>query len=294
MQSIALFANTGKAEAITWTEITARRLLAEGVAVMIDPVLAEYLADEVVEQCSVRKPSEYEKLVDMVITFGGDGTLLSAAHLLIGTDIPIMGVNVGRLGFLAEFPVSNMEETIMEVVKGDYRIVDRSTMTVTVNDKQFFALNEVLIERSAAAKMIAVRAFVNEHHVADYRSDGVIVTTPTGSTAYSLAAGGPIIAPSAQVICITPISPHTLTLRPLIINDSSVVRFELPFDGTEAQIVSDGKIVATIVTGGVVSIEKSEFMLKLIKRADSTYYDLLREKLLWSADATKPPKKNSE
>jgi len=294
MHTIALFANTSKQEAISWTELTAARLLAEGISVLIDPVLAEYLPDNLVELCSVRKPSEYEKLVEMVISFGGDGTLLSVAHLLIGTDIPIMGVNVGRLGFLAEFPVSAMEDTIMEVIKGDYRIVDRSTMVVTVNGKKHYALNEVLIERSAAAKMIAVRAYVNEHHVADYRADGVIVTTPTGSTAYSLAAGGPIIAPSAQVICITPISPHTLTLRPLIINDGSVVRFELPFENTQAQIVSDGNIVGTVSTGSVITIEKSDHMLKLVKRSDSTYYDLLRDKLLWSVDATKLPKQRPE
>ena len=135
--------------------------------------------------------------------------------------------------------------------------------------------------------MIAVRAFVYEHHVADYRADGVIICTPTGSTAYSLAAGGPIIAPSANALCITPIAPHTLTLRPLIVNDGSEIRCELLGENSAAHVVADGKILGTARKGETILIRKSEHLVKLVKRADSTYYDLLRDKLLWSADATK-------
>jgi len=228
-----------------------------------------------------------EKYADMVITFGGDGTLLGAAHLLIGTDVPIMGVNVGKLGFLAEFPVTALEESLMQILKGNYRVVDRSTLTVTVNGVTGYALNEVLIDQASESRLLELRASVNEHHVADYRADGVMVTTPTGSTAYSLAAGGPIIVPSTDAFCITPISPHTLTLRPLIIRDDSEIRFTVLNEDAEAKVVADGRVIATLRTGDTALITKGEHSLKLVKRADSTYYDLLREKLLWSADATR-------
>lgn len=287
MRGFALLAFTLRPDAVAWALHTANRLLDEGVEVYIDESLAAAFPSETTSRCEIVSPFEFEKFSDMVISFGGDGTLLAAARLLIGSDVPIMGVNVGKLGFLAEFPVSALDEAIMDVIKGNYRIVDRTTLQTKVNGKDVHALNEILVEKASSSKMISIRAFVNEHHVADYRADGVIVTTPTGSTAYSLSAGGPIIAPSARAFCLTPVSPHTLTLRPLIVQDTSEIRFELPFDGMEANLVADGQIITTVTKGDVVTITKSDHLVKLVKRADSTYYDLLREKLLWSADATR-------
>ncbi len=287
MRRFGLLAYASKPEAVRWATHVAARLLEERAAVYVDEALGASLPEATAAQCEVINWNEFEKFADTVITFGGDGTLLSAAKLLIGSDIPIMGVNVGRLGFLAEFSVDMLDDAIMDVLKGNYRIVDRTTLETTLNGKTHYALNEMLVERSGSGKMISIRAFVNEHHVADYRADGVILTTPTGSTAYSLAAGGPIIAPSAQALCLTPISPHTLTLRPLIIQDQSEVRFEFPVSDAQAQLVVDGQIIGTLTQGMSLTIRKSEHLVKLIKRADSTYYDLLREKLLWSADASR-------
>jgi len=287
MQRIAIIAYTARPAAIFWARHAITRLLEEGIDVVIDDMLSDVLETELVSKCSKRPAAQFEKLVGMVMTFGGDGTLLAAARLLMGTDIPIMGVNVGKLGFLAEFPVAELDEAIMDVIKGNYRIVDRTTLMVEFNGVISHALNEILIERSAEAKMIAVRAFVNEHHVADYRADGVIISTPTGSTAYSLAAGGPIIAPSASVFCITPIAPHMLTLRPLIVNDGNEIRCELLGNQAVAHVVADGQILGTARMGESVIIRKSDHLVKLVKRADSTYYDLLRDKLLWSADVAK-------
>lgn len=286
MHCIAILAYAARPEAVRWASHAALRLCEEGVEVLLDTVLAEVLPDEVVARCDVRPVSEFDKRADMVMTFGGDGTLLATTRVLMGSDVPIMGINVGKLGFLAEFPTSELDAAIIDVLKGNYRIVDRTTLEVHVGDAVHYALNDVLIERSAEAKMTGVRAFVNDHHVADYRADGVIVCTPTGSTAYSLAAGGPIIAPSAQVICVTPIAPHTLTLRPLIVNDGSEIRCTLMEGQREAHVVADGQILHTLRSNESVVIRKSEHLVKLVKRADSTYYDLLREKLLWSADPT--------
>lgn len=285
MRRIALLAFAARPDAVVWALHASQRLLEEKVEVYVEEALAGLFPADTSSKVQVIAATEFERFADMVITFGGDGTLLSAARMLIGTDIPIMGVNVGKLGFLAEFPVSILDDSIMDVLKGNYRIVDRTTLQTSVKGKTVYALNEILVEKSSSSKMIAVRAFVNEHHVADYRADGVIVSTPTGSTAYSLAAGGPIIAPSTHALCLTPVSPHMLTLRPLIVQDNSEIRFEFPYDGHDAQLVVDGQIIATIQTGDSVVIRKSEHLVKLVKRADNTYYDLLREKLLWSQDA---------
>ena len=287
MRSIALVAHTQRPDAVHWAVHTARRLASEGVHVIVEEVLAEQMPPDVVRQCELRSMGDLEKEAEMVISFGGDGTLLNVARVLYGSDVPIMGVNVGKLGFLAEFPTSSIDESLMQIVKGYYRVVDRSTLTVTVNDTTAYALNEVLIHQAVGARLLELRAYVNEHHMADYRADGVLVATPTGSTAYSLAAGGPIIVPSADVFCITPISPHTLTLRPLIVPDSSEVRFTVLSEQAKVNVVADGNVIAHIESGQTVTIRKGEHPLKLVKRADSTYFDVLREKLLWSADATR-------
>jgi NAD+ kinase len=286
MHCIAILAYAARPEAVRWASHAAIRLREEGVEVILDTVLASVLSEEIVSRCDVRPVTEFDTRADMVMTFGGDGTLLATTRVLMGSDVPIMGINVGKLGFLAEFPTSELDAAIIDVLKGNYRVVDRTTLEVHMNGATYYALNDVLIERSAEAKMTGVRAFVNDHHVADYRADGVIVCTPTGSTAYSLAAGGPIIAPSSQVICVTPIAPHTLTLRPLIVNDASEIRCTLMEGQREAHVVADGQILGTLSSRDSVIIRKSEHLVKLVKRADSTYYDLLREKLLWSADPT--------
>lgn len=287
MLKIGVIALLQRDDAVSWAMIAIRRFTEENVEVYLEEGLADLTPPDLRSKCESCPIKDFEKYSDMVITFGGDGTLLHAAYHLIGSDTPIMGVNVGKLGFLAEYSVTDLEESIMYLLKGNYRIVDRSTLQVTVGNKAHYALNEILLERASEAKMIAVRAFVNDHHVADYRADGVIIATPTGSTAYSLSSGGPIITPSADVLCITPISPHTLTVRPLVIRDDSEIRLELIGEISNAQIVADGRIIGQVSKGNTVIIKKGEYIVKLVKRADSTYYDVLREKLLWSADTVK-------
>lgn len=287
MHRIALFAYARSTDAVTWAEYAATRLLEEGVQVILEAQLAEAVADDVRERCKISSAADFERHADMVMTFGGDGTLLAASQVLIGTDVPIMGVNVGRLGFLAEYQVSNLDDGIMSVLKGDYRLVERSTLEVTWSGGTVYALNEALVERTSGSKMITIRAHVNDHLVADYRCDAVLVATPTGSTAYSLAAGGPIIAPSAEVLCVTAVSPHALTIRPLVVGDDSVIRLLVHEDTASAQLLADGRVLGTAQPGDYMTVRKSERPIKLVKRSENTYYDLLRDKLLWSANATK-------
>ncbi|GMV52740.1 MAG: NAD(+) kinase [Chlorobi bacterium] len=287
MLTFALFAFPDRPNAHTWAFHAAQRLVEEGAGVYLEEQLSAAAPPDLLSKVSICSIAELGKFADIVITFGGDGTLLAAAHVLIGTDVPIMGVNVGKLGFLAEYPVAKLDDGIMELLKGDYRIVDRTTIETEWEDQTACALNEIVVERSAGAKILTIRTFVNDHLVADFRSDGVLVSTPTGSTAYSLAAGGPIIAPSANVFCLTAISPHTLTVRPLIVSDTSQIRFELPESGSDARIVADGRVVGVMKQKNSLTIRRSNHLLKLVKQPDNTYFDLLREKLLWSADGVK-------
>ncbi len=286
MRRIAIIGYLARPDAVGGVGRAIERLTSAGIEVILGQEAAERLDAELVSRCSVRSQDDFEKLADMVMTFGGDGTLLAAARLLMGADVPIMGVNVGKLGFLAEFSMAELDEAIDSVMAGSYRVVDRTTIEVELKGVRTTALNEILLERSSKAKMISVRTWVDDHHVADYRADGVIVATPTGSTAYSLAAGGPIIAPSTSSLCITPIAPHTLTLRPLIIDDTSEVRMHLLSDAAQGQVVADGRILGTVSSGEPITIRKGPHLVKLVKRIGSTYYDLLRQKLLWATDAT--------
>jgi NAD+ kinase len=287
MNCVAIIANTSRPRAGTAAGSAIAVLHVRGVQVVVDQATASHLPQDASGLFRVVQQADFAKLADAVITFGGDGTLLSVARLLVDADVPIMGINVGRLGFLAEFSADEVPNAIDCLLSGSYRVVDRTTLVVEFGDVTGIAINEILVERSTEAKMISVRAHVDDHHVADYSADGVIIATPTGSTAYSLAAGGPIIAPSAAAFVITPIAPHTLTLRPLIINDDSEVRLEIMQERAKAQIVADGTVLGSIGNNEHVTIKKGVHRVRLIKRAESTYYDLLREKLLWSVDATR-------
>ncbi|MBK9248561.1 MAG: NAD(+)/NADH kinase [Ignavibacteria bacterium] len=285
MNTIAIYANTNKEQAIYWSSRALQFLRTQDVRCIISNTLAEFLSDDSTANVEKISVDEFEKFADVVVCFGGDGTMLSAAQKIIRGDIPLMGINVGKLGFLAEFSVTELEESLLSLINGDYRIVDRAILETTYKDETMYAFNEFVIEKYNSSKMITIRASVDGHLIADYSADGIILTTPTGSTAYSLSNGGPIIAPSAEVFCITPIAPHSLTLRPLIIPDSLEITLELISSGSNALLVADGLIQKELTTGERVSIKRSSFGVKLIKHKDTTYFELLRNKLLWSAGA---------
>jgi NAD+ kinase len=287
-QCIGLFINLANAEAVRWANYSGRRLLELGAEVCISPEAVPHMPPELLPQLQVQPPEQFANIVDIVLTFGGDGTMLAAAQRFLSSQLPLMGVNVGKLGFLAEFSVEELDSALDALIGGHYRIVDRTVLQASVHGKRFYALNDIVVEKHASPHMILLRAFVNEHHVADYRADGLIVTTPTGSTAYSLSCGGPIIAPSARVLCLTPICPHTLTLRSLIVPDDSRIRLEL-LSRDPAVVVPDGQLQEPLARGEQVHIELSPHVVKLVKHADSSYFDLLRRKLLWAADAANVP-----
>jgi NAD+ kinase len=285
MEKIAFFESSGKQDAIVWAEKAFEILQNHKVQVIADDSLAQRMREDIRERLKVVPLKDFEKHADMVISFGGDGTMLAAARILIESGIPIMGVNVGKLGFLAEYPTGKLEQAIAEVLAGKFRVVDRTVLETEVEDGgTTFALNDFVIEKKDSSRMITLEAYSNDHYIGDYRADGLIVTTPTGSSAYSLSCGGPIIAPTTEVICLTPISPHTLTLRPLVIPDSNELRLKVYSPTGKAALVADGQVEKTLKNNETIVIRKSESKIKLIKPLDSSYFSVLRRKLLWAAN----------
>ncbi len=285
MKKVGLFENSTKPEAYKYAEISARILLNNGAECCASEELLSHFPDELSSKIKQLNAFEFDKFADIVISFGGDGTMLSAARQLITKDIPIMGMNVGKLGFLAEFSIHEIEENIKNILQGHYRVVDRAVLETSLNNETLYALNDFVIEKKGSSRMLTVSAFANEHLVANYRADGLIVATPTGSTAYSLSCGGPVIVPSTEVMCLTPISPHSMTLRPLVLPDTIELAIKVTSHTGIANLAVDGQINYTLKNGDFIVIRKSKESVKMIKPLGSSYYDLLRAKLLWSANA---------
>ena len=237
------------------------------------------------------KPLSHKDLVekvDLIIVFGGDGTLLNSARQYLDSQIPILGVNMGNVGFLTDLSVDNFETTIAEILSGNYKIEERNLVSAKFGDNHLYGLNEVVIHSGAYAQLMRYRLSVNNKVVYEQRSDGLIVATPTGSTAYSLSAGGPIIHPSLDVWTILPMLPQSLSSRPFIISSDENVEMEL-FEGPNdsAKICVDGQDDIDISYGVKISISKMKKTLKLVHPEDNDFFEACREKLGWSLNISK-------
>ena len=225
------------------------------------------------------------EIYDLVVVLGGDGTLLSVARSL-ADSIPILGVNMGNLGFLTEVPRSELYPSIMKFLEGDYEVDERALLDVSLRratgeEVSYRVLNDAVINKSALARIIELVVTVDGHRVATYRSDGLIISTPTGSTAYNLAAGGPILNPQLPVVVVTPICPHTLTLRPIVVPDSASVELRLETSHEEVYLTLDGQEGTQIECGDTIRLRRSNDVVRLVKTSDRTFYDSLRDKLRW-------------
>lgn len=220
--------------------------------------------------------------VDLVVVLGGDGTLLSIAHLAAQKNKPVLGVNLGSLGFLTEVPLSEMFLTLDYVFEGNLEIMSpRRLLEAKVKGKTYYCLNDVVITKGALARMIQFIIWIDEKEIATLRADGMIISTPTGSTAYSLAAGGPIIKPYIPAIILAPICPHTLSFRPMVISSESRIKVKLLTAGEEVYLTLDGQRGDLLVKNDVVNIEQAPFELQLISSPKRNYFDLVKEKLGW-------------
>ena len=226
---------------------------------------------------------------DLLISIGGDGTILRAITFVKDKSIPIVGINTGRLGFLATIQNNRIETAMDHIFEGRYKISERSLLEVktTPSNENMehlnFALNEITVSRKNTTSMITVDTHLNGEYLTSYWSDGLIVSTPTGSTGYSLSCGGPVIDPHAESFVLTPIAPHNLNARPLIIKDTTEI--QLKVSGREHQhLISLDSRIATLDNETLITISKAPFKIKMIELLDESFLDTLRKKLLWGED----------
>ena len=228
---------------------------------------------------SEMKDSDFDNC-DACCVLGGDGTILSCVTSVVNRNIPIFGVNLGKLGFLATFQDSITDEDFLDLIGGNYRISERFLIAAKFKDKEIIALNDVIIKQKHTCDMLLSRVYADDEFLADYSSDGLIVSSPTGSTAYNLSAGGPLLRPKSKALILTPICPHTLSNRSIIFDDSSILEIEALTDGNI--IVVDGKDYAMMQKGERIRITMSDKTLGFVRNKDHTYFKLLRNKLGWA------------
>jgi NAD+ kinase len=247
----------------------------------IKPVLEQAAAEKIGRTDGLpreRVPAES----DLVVVLGGDGTLLSIAHIAARLNVPVMGVNLGSLGFLTEVPLAEMTLALDAVLSGRTDIISpRMMLESTYRENTELTLNDVVLNKAAKARMIQYAISVDGREIAKLRADGLVVATPTGSTAYSLSAGGPILQPYVPAILLTPICPHTLSFRPTVISSDSRIRIELRTPGEEVYLTLDGQRGGDMDGDDIVDIRKADCLLQLVTSPQRNYFDLLQEKLRW-------------
>ena len=230
--------------------------------------------------------------LDFILTLGGDGTIFSLARAVGDRGTPILGIHLGELGFLAEVVLEDMFTRLDEVVGGDYNIQKRMVIKCIVNNgtepQTFYALNDIVVDRGKSHRLLNCELLANENFVAKYKADGLIVATPTGSTAYSLASGGPIVIPTFGSMVVTPICPHTLTLRPIVFPDDQILEISFPEDGEKDMALAvDGQVNEYLESTAKVVIQKAPYKINMVNFTDSNYFNTLRTKLGWGVRGVK-------
>ena len=256
-----------------------------------DGLAARELVGEAV--CTANATADLTDASDVVLSYGGDGTLLRTAHALGDGGPPIMGVNIGRLGFLADIDTGGVEEAIQQLEDGAYRVEERMVLEASARSASDdapdlsarWALNEFVVDRSGETGLLEIDVRVNGTPLNTYWADGLIAATPTGSTAYSLSAGGPILAPGTEAIILTPIAPHTLTVRPIALPADATVEVRVRPEERSYVFAADGHNNAIDGGGAVLSIQKAPHTVNLAKLDGQRYFKTLRSKLMWGANA---------
>ncbi|WP_340621190.1 NAD(+) kinase [Xenorhabdus siamensis] len=271
-------------EALTTHEILYHWLVSKGYCVIVDRQVAK---DINLQGAQTGGLTEIGKMADLVIVVGGDGNMLGAARVLARYDIKVIGINRGNLGFLTDLDPDNALQQLSEVLNGEYRDEKRFLLEAQVTKKgqkprHSTALNEVVLHPGKVAHMIDFEVYIDERFAFSQRSDGLIIATPTGSTAYSLSAGGPILTPNLDAIVLVPMFPHTLSARPLVISSGSRIRLKFAQNSSGYEVSCDSQIVLPIQDGEEVIIKRSEYNLHLIHPKDYNYFNTLSTKLGWS------------
>lgn len=233
---------------------------------------------------------ELGELADVIVSFGGDGTMLHTAYELRGTRTPLLGLNLGKLGFLAEFEMNDVPELVKELKENNFVIDERMTLcglNIEEPQKKLYAINDIVIDKGRWPKMIELTVKVDDDYVSTFNADGIIVATPTGSTGYSLSAGGPIVNPKTDVITLSPISPHTLTMRPIVLSSNQKIVISVTSSEEKVQVNCDGQRVHLYDLPVTLEIYKSDKPVRLVHSNRTSYFEILRNKLFWGLDVRK-------
>ncbi len=286
---IGIIANVEKEKAVEYTLQLKEWAVRKGLEVYLDEKIAAKMGE----------PRGFERheiasRVDMAVVFGGDGTLLNAARSLRGHDVPILGINLGGFGYLTVVNLNEMITAMEMVLREEYRVEERMMLdaSVTRDNEQVSehtVLNDVVINQGQLCRLVELETFVDERYLTTFKADGLIVSTPTGSTAYSLSAGGPIVFPQLDSIIVNPICPHTLTNRPVILPASATIKIASWTEAGAATLTLDGQVSFIMNRGDVVTVRKSKYCTKLIVSTHREYLEILRSKLGWGGRPSDVP-----
>jgi NAD+ kinase len=260
-----------------------RTLFRLAPALGIEAFLEQGLHDVASKGARLEEPGQ----LDGLVTLGGDGTLLRGARFLDGRDIPILGVNLGRLGFLTSCHGEDFEAALRNLASGDYVAQPRMALSARVIDqagqarKQWRALNDFVLHKGGFARVVRLNVFVDDESIGTYAADGIVISTPTGSTAYSLSAGGPVVVPTLESIVLTPISPHTLAIRSLVIPADAEVTVEANESPTELLVTVDGQVGTSFVKGEKLKIRRADSPVRIVRFPGATFFERMRVKLGW-------------
>lgn len=284
----AIFGNTYQAHKSFHAENLFRLLKQHNAQLTIQRDFHQFLTEELhlsLPTAELFDGNDFD--ADMAISIGGDGTFLKAASRVGKKDIPILGINTGRLGFLADISPEEMEETFDEIYNNHYKIEERSVLQLRCNDDKLmkapYALNEIAVLKRDSSSMISIHTAINGAPLTTYQADGLVIATPTGSTAYSLSVGGPIIVPHSKTIAITPVAPHSLNVRPIVICDDWEITLDVESRSHNFLVAIDGRSETCRETTRL-SISRADYTIKVVKRFNHIFFDTLRNKMMWGAD----------
>jgi NAD+ kinase len=280
IKCIGLVANPEKTGCRGVVRHTATAITQTGRRILLDPTTARLIGGDTGK---VRDVRQLARRTDLILVFGGDGTMLRVAREVAGLRTPVLGVNTGGLGFLTAASSSRTAALLDDLWLDHYQVEDRPLIEAArQGHARQLALNDFVISRSHVPRLIELEVRVDGVELTRYRCDGLIISSPTGSTAYSLAAGGAVVAPNAEVIALTPLSPHTLSIRPVIVSLSSVVQVRILSSRVETLLSADGQVQTLLAAGDVVTVRRSQRTVRLARLAGSSFFGTLREKLGWS------------
>ncbi len=287
---IAVFGNTYKTEIFPQVEILLSVFKKHNVSIIMDAEFYEFIFENLAITPDVEDLINHDKFqADLAVSMGGDGTFLSTAARIGNKNIPIVGINTGRLGFLADIADDEIESTFEKIFNNEYLIEERSLLQLNCGNCCHFsshniALNEIAILKQDTSSMITIHTYINDEHLISYQSDGLIIATPTGSTAYSMSVGGPLLVPNAKNLILTPIASHSLTVRPLIITDDCEIRLKVEGRAKTFLTAVDGRS-EIFEQGSTLVIKKADFNIRILKQKEHDFFNTLRNKLMWGADA---------